>query len=238
MSKKLKHHLCLIIDESGSMASIHTAALNHINEQIEAANSQSEDFDIYVTLCFFNHDIDFKLINKPINKLKRITGKDYIPSGTTALYDAIGHSIEELKKLPDIKDTDVLVAIVTDGYENASTRFKASDISEHIQTMKTKHGWTFVFMGANIDVDNLGSELNFSNANTMGFAADAAGTKGMTQKVTCGLENYYNTRSMQFSSVSDDADDGDESIGSRLGGAQDDFFTSTSTDESKGDNNG
>lgn len=44
-----------------------------------------------------------------------------------------------------------LFVITTDGMENASRRYDYRDVKAMIERQKEKHGWEFLFLGANID---------------------------------------------------------------------------------------
>ena len=63
----------------------------------------------------------FRLSKDDVKKVKKLTNKDYFVGGCTALYDALGNTINSMKQ----KDTDkVLFIIITDGYENSSKEYK------------------------------------------------------------------------------------------------------------------
>lgn len=88
------------------------------------------------------------------------------------------------------KAENVLFVITTDGYENASKEYTYEKIKSMITHQKSKYGWEFIFLGANIDAaaeaekfgigsdraaqyhnDSEGIELNFKSVSrvTMNF---------------------------------------------------------------------
>jgi hypothetical protein len=70
----------------------------------------------------------------------------YEPRGNTPLYDAIGECVRRT----DAKGRWVIMLIITDGLENASREFTKDSVKELIRK-KEAEGWTFSFLGADID---------------------------------------------------------------------------------------
>jgi hypothetical protein len=69
----------------------------------------------------------------------------YVPRGTTALWDAISRTIntigERLDKTPEPeRPATVIIAILTDGLENASQEFKAKQIHAMIIHQRESRG--------------------------------------------------------------------------------------------------
>jgi hypothetical protein len=62
----------------------------------------------------------------------------------------------------------VIVAILTDGLENASQEFKPKQIRSMIEHQREKYSWEFIYLGANQDAIEVGE--------TMGIAAGCAVT--------------------------------------------------------------
>lgn len=189
-SKKNNRAINLIIlDESGSMSSIYEAALNGINSTIENINNQQSEcpeIEQRISIVTFNSDsIKLRLRNALANKARRLTFRDFQPSGCTPLYDAIGHSVVTLE--PYITENDaVVVTIITDGFENASTLFNRSNIKALIERL-TKKGWLFTYIGANQDSQKIGFELGIRM--TLDFEATDTSTETAYAKMS---ESYNN----------------------------------------------
>ena len=45
----------------------------------------------------------------------------------------------------------MVFVIITDGMENASKHYTSDRVKQMIERQKTKYGWEFLFLGANID---------------------------------------------------------------------------------------
>jgi uncharacterized protein YegL len=171
----------IIIDESGSMQSIKKEAIDSVNETIQTIRSDQKKHDEqehYVTLVTFNDDV--KTIYKcvPVDEVKELTAENYRPDCCTALYDAMGISLNVLRKKV-AEDDKVLVTVVTDGYENASKEYSGKAIKSIVNELKAK-GWVFAYIGANQDVEAVAASISISN--TLRFETTSAGVHGM-----CGI---------------------------------------------------
>ncbi|MGN0228428.1 MAG: hypothetical protein ACI4BH_01320 [Muribaculaceae bacterium] len=157
-------HNLIILDRSGSMYSIREAAVSHLNECLQTIKSAQKEFSGQkhsVTIVTFNHSPKHLYINSDPELVNEITLNDYNPEGMTALYDAIGTSVTELKKVVHQGDK-VLVSIITDGYENSSREYSLQAVKSIIEETKAQ-GWTYTFMAANIDEHAVAADLSINN---------------------------------------------------------------------------
>ena len=90
---------------------------------------------------------------------------NYVPAGTTPLYDAIGLSIDSLEEVQG----QVLFIILTDGEENASQQFDKEEILKRISN-RTEHGWKFVFLGCDIDAMRQSEDLGIAPGNVRSYS--------------------------------------------------------------------
>lgn len=185
----------IILDESGSMQSIYDQALTGVNETIQTIrNGQQDNPDItqmisFVTFDSGNRREDVRAIIgcEPISNVKDITKDQYCPNGCTPLYDAMGLAISALKEV--VKEGDnVLVTVVTDGYENSSHIYSASMVKELVEALRAK-GWVFTYIGANQDSVEVAGELGIHMS--MDFCQDVAGTRMMWDKMNSSRREYY-----------------------------------------------
>lgn len=185
----------IILDESGSMQSIYDQALTGVNETIQTIrNGQQDNPNItqmisFVTFDSGNRREDVRAIIgcEPISNVKDITKDQYCPNGCTPLYDAMGLAISALKEV--VKEGDnVLVTVVTDGYENSSHIYSASMVKELVEALRAK-GWVFTYIGANQDSVEVAGELGIHMS--MDFCQDVAGTRMMWDKMNSSRREYY-----------------------------------------------
>ena len=180
----------IILDESGSMLSIKNEAINNVNESLQTilkAQKENPDQEHYVTFVSFNNRHKTIWDRIPATEAKTITENDYNPSCSTALYDAMGFSLNELHSNVAHNDR-VLVTIVTDGMENASREYNGNAIKILVDGLKAK-GWVFAYMGANHDVEAAAAHISITNI--MKFQATAEGTSMMTNRSNNSRERLY-----------------------------------------------
>ena len=68
----------------------------------------------------------------------------------------------------------MLIAIQTDGQENASVEYKQADLVALVKE-KTAEGWTFVFLGAGIDSFAVARAMGIPVAGTMTYDRNKSG---------------------------------------------------------------
>ena len=171
----------IILDASGSMESIYNQALSGTNETIQTirmAQKNHPELQQSLTLASFNSGRDYLKVKysvAPIDEVKEITKEDYVADGCTALYDAMGEMISELKRKLTPEDR-VLVTVITDGYENASSHWSGPQIKSLVEELRHE-GWTFTYIGANQDVEAVAGSMGIRN--TLAFEETEEGTKRM-----------------------------------------------------------
>ena len=193
----------IIIDESGSMGTIKQQAINSVNETIQtirAAQQRNENQEHFVTLVSFNDMV--KTINEcvAVDEVQELTAETYLPDCCTALYDAMGMSLNALRK--KVADEDkVLVTVITDGYENASREYSGKAIKALVEELKTK-GWVFAYIGANHNVEAAAASMSITN--TMSFKATDEGVKDMCTGACYSRSAWYDkVESGEFDSEED-----------------------------------
>lgn len=180
----------IILDESGSMESIKAAALNSINESLQSirrAQATYENQEHYVSVITFNDEVRTLFDCVHVDTVNDLNLKSYNPDCCTALYDAMGRSLNRLRRNVNRGDK-VLVTIITDGYENASKEYNAKSIKSLVENLKSK-GWVFAYMGANQDAEQVGAALSIGN--TLNFEATEYGTKEMSVKMKKGRDKMF-----------------------------------------------
>lgn len=91
----------------------------------------------------------------------------YTPHGCTALYDAVGEAIErtELRVSCCRDNPRVVLAVMTDGLENASSSYDAPKVRRMLERVKS-NGWETFFLGSDM--------RSLREAETIGFDAERA----------------------------------------------------------------
>jgi len=146
--------IVMVLDESGSMSSIKTNMIKSINDLI-TEQKQVKERQATFTLVKFNDRINRVIKNKHLNNIRKLSENDYQPNATTALYDAIGDTINWFRN-----ERDVLMVIVTDGQENSSRRYNKTMVTNMIEDKKRFNNWSYVYLSNDLDTfaqgDNIG----------------------------------------------------------------------------------
>lgn len=209
---KLKTFVALIIDESGSMSSIKKETINNFNEQLQVLKQESnspdaiakklliggqeyEGVETFVSVVKFNQDTNIIINLADVNNISEITDTDYSPNGGTALYDAIGDTIERFQSIPEMSDpgSSALFIILTDGEENSSKRFSHKRVKSLIDDLNADKKWTFTFMGTENALDQA-REIGIAYGNTVAFDNTAKGMAVANNVMTTSLRSYYSAR--------------------------------------------
>ena len=184
MSTKHQVHNLIILDESGSMESIKQPVISGFNELVQTIQGVELRFpeqEHYISLISFNGAGRKSLMWKePVAKLKLIDTTSYQPQENTPLFDAMGDSINKLKDdLYTAGPHNVLVTVFTDGEENASKEYSASQIKKMVEELQ-KHNWTFTYIGTDHDVNALAVSISITNI--MKFERNESSIKDMFAK--------------------------------------------------------
>ena len=184
----------IILDESGSMQSIKKEAVDSVNETVQtirAAERKNADQEHFVSLVTFNDNVKTVYDCVPAVEVKELTSEDYCPDCCTALYDAMGLSLNILR--PKVTENDrILVTVVTDGYENASKEYDGKAIKALIDELKGK-GSVFAYIGANQDVEQVAATIAITN--TMTFRTTPKDTMDMCVRVNKSRDRFYSRMS-------------------------------------------
>lgn len=205
MKNKHQVHNLIILDESGSMASIKETIISGFNEivqTIKGIEKQFPDQEHYISLFSFN-GIGQKLLHfiDPASKLNEINASTYNPDASTPLYDAMGFGINKLLQvLEGKKNYNVLVTIMTDGEENASREFSANEIKRIINELK-KEKWTFTYIGTDHNVEDFAESIAINN--TMRFKKSDEGVRRMFDDEVVARVGYSRRISMNEDTESD-----------------------------------
>ena len=173
--------ITMVVDRSGSMQVIRADAEGGINAFIE--RQKAEPGDALLTLVQFNTSYEFVHVGVPVSQVPPF---QLIPSGSTALLDAVGRAINETgKRLATMDESQrpglVIFVIVTDGQENSSQEFTCDRIRQMIEHQQTVYSWQFTFLAANQDAFAEGAAMGISADGIAAFSPDKiAGTYGAT----------------------------------------------------------
>ena len=176
----------VILDRSGSMASVAEATVKGFNDYVKDLPSTTP-----VSLTQFDApdrttELVDTFIRQPAKGLK-LKADDYRPRGATPLMDAIGITVDAIRQRKSKRDQVVL--IVTDGLENASKDWTRERVRDLIADLRKK-GWQFVFMGADIDAYSESAGIAMAASSTYGYSSTPASTSGAWSNASVGTRAY------------------------------------------------
>lgn len=174
-----------IIDRSGSMHSIARDAIGGFNSFLAA--QKNEPGAARLTLVLF--DNEYLLVHKAVDldEVPPLTEHTYVPRGTTAMLDAIGRTIDDARARFEQMHTDerpagVIVAILTDGLENASRKYARDRVFQMIEQCRAMD-WRFTYLSANQDAIEAGGNLALDPDDCTNFTASPLGIHNAFSKI-------------------------------------------------------
>ena len=171
--------LVFILDRSGSMSGLEQDTIGGFNSMIRK-QKQQEGAALVSTVLFNNH-CQVLHDRVPLEQVQPMTEHEYYACGTTALLDAIGGAIKHIGMVhkyarPEDRPEKTLFVITTDGLENASRKYTYDRVRQMIEHEKTKHGWEFLFLGANIDAAKEAERFGIEADRAADYHCDKQGT--------------------------------------------------------------
>jgi Mg-chelatase subunit ChlD len=189
---KNKTHIIVVLDRSGSMNSIADDTIGGFNRFL---SDQQATGDSTLSLILFNDQRYVVYSRKAIREAPALSRETYAPRGGTALLDAIGETLadtaREIDALPEEqRPGKVLFVVLTDGLENASREFNREAVFKLITDRRDKHGWHFIFLGANQDAIAEGGKLGIPANASQSFSHDATGTVAAFNSASAFVQSF------------------------------------------------
>ena len=184
--KKNLTELVFILDRSGSMAGLEADTIGGFNAMIE--KQRKEPGEAVISTVLFDNETEVIHDRIPLDRVPRLTEKEYYVRGCTALLDAVGgaiHHIGNVHKYAREEDRPekTLFVITTDGLENASRRYTYDKVKAMIERQRERYGWEFLFLGANIDAAREAARFGIRADCAADYHADSIGTEAVYESV-------------------------------------------------------
>lgn len=172
----IRHDLLIVQDCSGSMLGIKQDAEGGLKYFLDTIKA-TEDVETIVWFYEFSNDRRAVYEAVPIAEVE-----DYVlrPSGGTALFDAVGQTIEgyieHISELSEDERPDrVQLVIVTDGEENSSRHYNAPVIRTMVK-MVLATGWDVVYIGTDEDLTQA-KAMGIPMASSVSYVPDSQHTE-------------------------------------------------------------
>lgn len=187
--------MVFILDRSGSMQGLEKDTIGGFNSMIK--EQKALDGKCYVSTILFDNETDVIHDRVDLSEIKKLTEKEYFVRGCTALLDAVGGAIHHIGNIhkyarkEDVPERTIFV-ITTDGMENASREYSASDVKRMLERQKEEYGWEFLFLGANIDAATTAESIGIDRKRAANYTASPKGTTSLYSAVNKTIMNYRN----------------------------------------------
>lgn len=176
-------HVGFVLDMSGSMMEIKEATKEGVGAYLKELRVSSPEARLHLTAfdtVFEKWVVDERVSDVDVDALVA----RYQPRAGTALVDAFGITINDLKKAAKEKvapgepfTNRVVCVVMTDGKENSSRKYTTEQVHDMVVKLTKKGNWTFVFLGANVDAWSEASKLGIAAGNTMAFSSSEGSTQ-------------------------------------------------------------
>lgn len=187
----------MVLDRSGSMASIEEATVAGVNRFIE--EQKQVPGTATLKLVQFD-DVYEEVFDTPIAEAPQLTlsktpkerQKTYAPRGSTALLDAIGRTVTELGSAlaaltEEERPSKVIVVIMTDGLENASRVYSKEKVLALITEQRDIYKWDFVYLGANQDAIATAATMGIDAASSITYKPNRAAAANVVSAMSAAV---------------------------------------------------
>jgi hypothetical protein len=202
--------IAYILDRSGSMQPMQEPAVAAFNAFVKA--QLDVPGDARLSLIQFDDAYEVPIAAYRVQDVPQLTAATYNPRGMTALLDAIGRTVKDIDRrlsaLPDMeKPGKVILAIFTDGMENASHEYTPKHISDLIRLYRDEKGWEFLFLAANQDaIASAGAmHINAHLSANVTFSAEAIRSTGKAMSRKVRAMRMKSSDMMDAQAMEDDA---------------------------------
>lgn len=201
--KKNKSEIVIVLDKSGSMYSCQSDMQGALNAFVKDQQKDVEDNNSECSVTFVEFDNKYSVVfeNKDI---KTIPTLKLNPRGSTALLDALGYTINKVGERLNAtaeseKPSSVVFVIITDGMENSSKEFKREVVLDKIKEQKEKYSWEFIYLGANQDAIQEGSNYGFSAGKSMTYSQEPEKIRAMANTLSDSVSSLRKGFDYNFS---------------------------------------
>jgi hypothetical protein len=157
--------IIVLLDASGSMYSMRSEAIQAVNLFIKKQKELKANDEVVFDFFTFNSESQHLIVNKPISEVDPISEEKYVTEGSTSLYDTIGYVLDFYRDAHD-----VLLVIMTDGYDTSSKRYTNRTIKPLLAQRKiSPFDWETVWLGADPTITQLGVDLGVAASVSVNF---------------------------------------------------------------------
>lgn len=182
-----KTYVMFVLDKSGSMYEVVDSTISGFNEWLGTV--QREDPGMLMTLALFDTLVRTPVVMTRVDQVSTLDKTRYVPSGNTALYDAIGIAVRKTEEFVTPVDR-ALVIVLTDGQENSSFEWNAARIRALIADKEGLGNWTFTYMSSAPSAWADAATIGTQAGNVAAYAPTPAGTAAAMRRAARSTARY------------------------------------------------
>lgn len=191
MTDRNKSAIAIIMDRSGSMEAIRKDMEGGLATFI--ADRKKDPTEVRVSLYQF--DDQYEMVYEWL-LVSDVPPMVLVPRNQTALLDAVGRTIhrmgDRLRAMPEHeRPAAVVVMIISDGLENASREFSASQVAEMIQHQEKNYSWKFLYLGADAKAFQEAHAMGIASVRSAQFTPNAIGSHALYDSSSKGVAEYF-----------------------------------------------
>jgi Mg-chelatase subunit ChlD len=167
-----------VLDCSGSMDSHAVEAVRGFNRFVREQKGAAQP-DATMALTLFSDDVRPVYPAQPLAGVRRMRAADFDPDGSTALLDALGGTIAEgmARHGREGRPRRTLVVLLTDGEENASSKYLVATVRAMVSRAREVFGWEFLLIGVGVDAERMARDVGILPELALPVTATAAGMR-------------------------------------------------------------
>jgi uncharacterized protein YegL len=163
-----KVHVGIVLDRSGSMEDCRTDAIGAVNSYLRQVKDD-KDMEASISLITFDsQSIDTIRDHVPAGTCAELAPSEFQPRASTPLLDAVGQGVAMLDKRKSV-DERCILAVMTDGYENASREYTKESVRALLDRKQKEEGWLVLYLGAGHDAWAQAGALGLHAGNVASF---------------------------------------------------------------------
>jgi hypothetical protein len=162
-------HVGIVLDRSGSMEDCRADAIGAVNSYLRQVKNDRQ-LEAKISLIIFDsQSIDVIRDRLPVADCADLEPGEYQPRAQTPLLDAVGHGVSLLDKSKQPGERSIL-AIMTDGLENASHEYTKDTIKALLDRKQKEDGWLVLYLGAGHDAWHQARGMGLHAGNVAAFS--------------------------------------------------------------------
>ena len=187
-------HIVVLIDRSGSMATIASDVIGGFNTFVDDQRSNGNDARMSIIQFDSQDPQDVTVWGAPLAEITHLTRQTFQPRGGTPLLDATGLAIGrakvdgEARVAAGLEPQDVIFVAITDGEENQSREFTLEQIRQLIAE-RTEAGWSFIYLSAGLDAYNDAERMGIHSGDTQQWKRDGANARLAFSSTSNAIKN-------------------------------------------------